>query len=493
MGAGPSLTAEAHLAVDLGAESGRVFFGQCRGGILGIEEIHRFPNRPITQAKSLHWDVWQLWSEVCRALSRETREIASVGVDAWGVDYALLDERGELLENPHHYRDPRNPSAMEEALRVVSKEEIYRETGAQFLPINTLYQLYAAGRDNPELLASARRMVMIPDLFHYWLSGNALCEYTAASTTQFANPKTRCWANDLLAALGLPAQLPAQIVEPGSFVGDLHPYLLGAGRSGARVIAPASHDTASAVAAIPANGSTAFVSSGTWSLVGIELDAPIVSPEAMRMNFTNEGGVAGTTRVLKNVMGLWMLQGCRSAWNARGREFNYGDLTEAARSARAFQHLVNPDHADFLNPADMLDAMGRFCRRTDQPVPDSPGAHARAVMESLALKYRFVIHDLETLVGRSIERIRVIGGGSKNSLLNQFTADATGKQVVAGPAEASVLGNLGVQMWSMGEIGSLDEVRALIDRSFPAEVYEPRDTDCWDREASKFQQYCELN
>ncbi len=484
----------AHLAIDLGAESGRVFIGHVQAEILNIRELHRFSNQPIVDGKASHWDVGRLWGEVRRTLSAtDLPEIASVGVDAWGVDYALIDQAGELLRNPDHYRDPRNVSAMKEVLQLLSKEDIYGETGIQFLPINTLNQLFAAKRDTPELLAAAHRLIMIPDLFHYWLSGKVFCEFTVASTTQFVNPRTRAWATNLLERLGLPSQLPAPIVEPGSILGDVLPHLLKTRSNGARVIAPASHDTASAVAAISANGNTAFLSSGTWSLLGIELDAPIQSAEAMRMNFTNEGGVAGTIRLLKNVMGLWMLQGCRKSWTRQNSSFTYDELIEKARHAPPFQQLIDPDNASFLNPDNMVAAVDRFCCRTDQPVPPSPGAYTRAILESLALKYRLVVRNLERVLGHPIERIHVIGGGSKNGLLNQFTADATGKQVLAGPCEAAALGNIGVQMITTGEVSSTRELRRLIERSFRTQVFEPGDTGAWNREAHRFEQYCEFS
>jgi rhamnulokinase len=485
--------AETHLAIDLGASNGRAFLGEIRAGALCIRELQRFSNEPVQNGKSSHWDVTRLWEEIRKVLkSIEGTRLAGIGVDAWGVDYALLGERGELLQDPVHYRDARNVSAMEEILRLIPKEDIYSQTGVQFMPINTLNQLFAAQRDNPELLATARRFIMIPDLFHYWLTGNAMCEYTVASTTQFTNPVTRTWTRDLLKHLGLPAQLPAELVEAGTIVGGL---LRGVSNSlaGTPVIAPASHDTASAVAAITARGNTAFLSSGTWSLIGKELDAPIVSDQALRMNFTNEGGVFGTTRLLKNVMGLWMLQGCLRTWAAEGRDYGYDELIEAARRAPAFRHLVDPDDTLFLNPSDMTEAIDRFCRKTDQPVPEGPGAYVRTVLESLALKYHLVIRDLETLTGEPIERIRVIGGGSRNQLLNQFTADATGKQVLAGPGEAAVLGNIGVQMLAAGGMSSLQEVRAIIDRSFPTEVFDAVDAVPWNREVPRFLQYCEFS
>ncbi len=485
---------QAHIAVDLGAESGRVFIGRRERDILCVRELHRFANHPVTHGAATHWDVCGLWAEVCKPLrSPDLPPVASIGVDAWGVDYALIGKTGELLQNPRHYRDPRNVSAMKAVLERLTKAEIYGETGAQFLPINTLYQLFAAHRDTPGLVEAADRLLMIPDLFHYWLSGRAACEYTAASTTQFANPRTRQWSQRLLRALDLNANLPAEIVEPGTPLGCVKPHLFGHGSEQVRVIAPASHDTASAVAAIAANGDTAFLSSGTWSLLGTELDAPLITDQALQLNFTNEGGVRGTTRLLKNVMGLWMLQCCRRDWIAAGRKYNYAELMEAARRAPAFAHLVDPDDAGFLNPPHMVSAIDDFCRRTHQPVPASPAAYTRGILESLALKYKLVLRSLESLIGRPIHRLRVIGGGSKNNLLNQFTADATGKTVVAGPVEAAVLGNLAVQMVASGEAACLDEVRALIDHSFKTEIYEPRNADAWNTHAHRFQQYCELS
>jgi rhamnulokinase len=483
-----------HLAFDLGAESGRAFTGALEAGRIELREILRFPNQPVEYGGTPHWDAARLWHEMRSALcAMETPKLAGIGVDAWGVDYALLGENGELLQNPRHYRDRRNVAAMDEVLRLVPREEIYRTTGIQFMPINTVNQLFSASRETPRLLAAADRLVMIPDLFHYWMTGNAVCEFTAATTTQLVNACTRSWAGDLMARLGLRPDLPGPIVEPGSVVGGLRGGLAGgASLTGTPVITPASHDTASAVSAVVARDDTAFLSSGTWSLLGIELDAPIVSADARRLNFTNEGGIGGTTRFLKNVMGLWILQGCRRSLAASGREYSYGDMTEAAGKAPAFGHLVDPDDVSFLNPDDMLAAIDRFCVKCDQPSPDNPGAYARAVLESLALKYRLVMRNLEILIGRRIRQIRVIGGGSRNQMLNQFTADATGRRVLAGPVEAAVLGNIGIQMMTTGSTTSLAEARAIIDRSFHTEVFEPSGDGSWDRAAERFQQYCEL-
>jgi rhamnulokinase len=481
-----------YLAFDFGAESGRAVLAQLQSGILTIEEVHRFANEPVEYGGSLHWDVPKLWLEVRKALARLGEvELAGIGVDAWGVDYALLGERGELLQNPYHYRDRRTEGVMEEVLGKVDREEIYKATGIQFMPINTLYQLFAARRQTPRLLEAARCLLTIPDLFHYWLTGNAVCEFTNATTTQMVDPVKRGWAAALMQRLELPAHLPAPIVEPGSVLGTLLPDIAGhSALEGTTVIAPACHDTGSAVAAISARDGTAFLSSGTWSLLGTELDCPVITSDALRLNFTNEGGVNGTTRLLKNVMGLWMLQGCRQSWTTQGLSYDYRELIEIATREPSFRHLVDPDDESFLRPPNMLSAINQFCTRTHQPVPQEPGAYVRAVLESLAFKYRLVLRNLEHVTGKHIGQIHIIGGGSKNRLLNQLTADATGRRVLAGPAEATALGNVAVQILATGGAASLQEVRAIVDRSFPIEVFEPLETDKWDQHAERFEQYC---
>jgi rhamnulokinase len=489
---------KAYLAFDFGAESGRAVLAHLHSGVVTIDEIHRFPNDPVEYGGALHWDLPRLWFEVRAALSavEDTdtgTELSAIGVDSWGVDYALLGEQGELLQNPYHYRDQRNIAAMEDVLRLISNEDIYSSTGIQMMPINTLNQLYAAKQHTPRLLDAADRLVMIPDLFNYWLTGNVACEFTNATTTQLVNPLTRTWATTLMERLGIPTKLASPIVEPGSIVGAMLPGISHhEALAGTCVVACASHDTASAVAAITARDGTAFISSGTWSLVGIEVDAPLITPRALQLNFSNEGGVCRTTRLLKNVMGLWMLQGCRRSWADLGRKFVYGELMEAAGREPGFRCLVDPDDPSFARPDDMPQAIDRFCVKTGQPVPTTPGAYTRAILDSLALKYRLVIRSLEDLTGRRLDQIRVIGGGSKNRLLNQFTADATGKRVLAGPAEATALGNIAVQMMATGAVSSLRDARAIIDRSFPTEIFEPHDCDGWNRHATRFQQYCEL-
>jgi rhamnulokinase len=480
-----------YFAFDLGAQSGRAVLAHLRSGILTTEEVHRFANEPVEYSGSLHWDVARLWFEVRTALSRLGEvELEGIGVDAWGVDYALLGERGELLGNPYHYRDRRTDGVMEQVFAKVARDDIYQATGIQFMPINTLYQLFAARRQTPKMLEAATKLITIPDLFNYWLTGNAVCEFTNATTTQMVDPVKRAWAVGLMQSLELPAHLPAPIVEPGSIIGTLLPDVAGPSLSGTTVIAPACHDTGSAVAAISARDGTAFLSSGTWSLLGTELDSPVITPDALRMNFTNEGGVNGTTRLLKNVMGLWMLQGCRQSWTAQGRSYDYRELIELAAREKSFGHLIDPDDESFLRPPDMLAAIDKFCIRTHQPVPQEPGAYVRSVLESLAFKYRFVLRNLEHVCGKRIEQIRIIGGGSKNRLLNQLTADATGRTVLAGPAEATALGNVAIQILATGEASSLQEVRAIVDRSFPTEVFAPLETDKWNQHAERFEQYC---
>jgi len=431
-----SKSSKPYLAFDFGAESGRAILAHLDGGVLTTQEIRRFKNEPVEYGGRLHWDVARLWWEVRQALyGLEETQLAGIGVDAWGVDYALLGEKGELLQNPYHYRDARTAGVMQEVFRKVPRDEIYRATGIQFMSINTMYQLFAAVRETPSLLRAARTLITIPDLFHYWLTGKAVCEFTNATTTQLVNPLKRTWARELIDRLELPTHFWSEIVEPGTFLGKLLP---GIARTPAldetAVIAPAAHDTGSAVAAISAREGTAFLSSGTWSLLGTEVDQPVITAEALRLNFTNEGGVQGTTRLLKNVMGLWMLQCCRRVWAAQGHGYEHSELIELAALEDSFCCLVDPDHESFLRPGDMPSAIDQFCARTHQPAPKTPAGYARVILESLAFKYRMVLASLEKLTGKRVERIRVIGGGAKNRLLNQLTADATGRTVLSGPA-----------------------------------------------------------
>jgi rhamnulokinase len=482
-----------YLAFDLGAESGRALMGRLRAGVLDIREIHRFGNEPVRVRGSLHWDILRLWFEMRRALETAGKQsLDSMGVDTWGCDYALLDEGGHLVENPYHYRDARTDGMIERMCGRVPAEDIYAVTGIQFLPINTLVQLYAARLRTPRLLDAASTLVMIPDLLNYWLTGRIVSEYTNATTTQFVDARTRSWATGLLADLDLPARLLPALVEAGTVIGDL---CAGASTSqaGTPVVAPACHDTGSAVAAIATGGRRAFLSSGTWSLLGTEVPQPIISPRSRELNFTNEGGVYGTTRLLKNIAGMWLLQACRRTWAARGQQFEYEDLLAAAADERyAFDALFDPDHPSFLHPPDMPAAIAEYCRETGQPGPDGPPAFTRAILESLAFKYRFVIGALAQLTGYRIDELQIVGGGSRNRLLNQFTADATGCTVIAGPVEATALGNIAIQMVATGAAGSLADARRIIERSFPVERFEPADRDRWNTHYPRFVEYLEL-
>lgn len=481
------------LAIDLGAESGRAMRGRLASGILSLDEICRFANEPVRNRTSLQWDILRLWLEIRRGMERASDQaVESVGIDTWGCDYALLGEHGSLLENPYHYRDLRTVGVMEEVWRTVSRERIYATTGIQFLVFNTLYQLYAACRTTPKLMGAASRLGTIPDLLNYWLTGNLTAEYTMATTTQCVEAKTRQWATGLLEELGIPTRLLPDLVEPGTLVGQVRADACAA-LAGTPVVAPACHDTGSAVASVFAGGTTAFLSSGTWSLLGTELPSPIVTPRARDLNFTNEGGVCGTTRLLKNIGGLWLLQACRRSWAAAGHDVAYETLlADAAAAPHAFRSLFDPDHRSFFQPPDMVAAIDAYCGQTGQPAPASPAAYARAILESLAFKYRVVLHSLEELTGTRFEEIRIVGGGARNRLLNQFTADATGRTVVAGPVEATALGNIAMQMLATGAVSSLAEARTIIERSFPVDRFEPAAADLWDTQYARFLEYVEM-
>ena len=467
------------MAVDLGAESGRAVLGRFEGERMTLEEIHRFPNRPVRLPDGLHWDVLRIIGEIKDGIAKAARnveQIESLGVDAWGVDFALLDREGSLISNPYHYRDPRTEGIDERVFDRMPREEIYGVTGIQFLPINTLYQLLAM--EGSPLLGAAQTLLLIPDLIGYWLTGEKACEFTIASTTQLCDARSGGWAHDLMEKMGFPRHIFGEIIRPGTELGPL----LGevAEETGVKerlpVTAVASHDTASAVVAVPAQSENfAYISSGTWSLVGVELPGPAIAPEGMQANFTNEGGFGGTTRFLKNVMGLWILQECRRSWAREGRDYSYEELTRLAEAVPAAGSLLDPDHPTFLPPGDMPGRIRRFCRETGQSPPEEPGEVVRCVLESLALKYRWVLERAEEITGRRAEVVHVVGGGVRNTLLCQLTADATRRPVRAGPVEATALGNLMVQAYARGYLGSLEEIRVAV-RGSSEEVhdYQPK-------------------
>ncbi len=486
--------ARVYLAGDFGAESGRVMAGVFDGRRLALREMHRFPNEPVRLTDGLHWDALRLFHELkngARAALREFgRSVVSLGVDTWGVDFGLLDRRGALLGNPTHYRDARTDGQMERVFRIVPRSEIYRRTGIQSLKFNTLYQLFALARARDATLAAADTLLFMPDLFHYWLTGRRANEWTIASTSQCADPLHKVWRRAMLAKLGIDAGIFADIVEPGTSLGPLLPD--AAAEIGARqvnVVAPAGHDTGSAVFATPlADSSEAYISSGTWSLMGVELPKPVLTPEAMEFNFTNEGGAFGTTRFLKNIMGLWIVQECRRAWKAAGQDFDYPTLTAMAAKAPPFSALVDVSDSLFFPPGGMPERVARHCRETRQRPPADPGAVVRSILEGLALSYRMTLRQIERVTGARIRRIHIIGGGSQNELLDQFTADATGVPVSAGPVEATAAGNVLLQMAADGRIASPAEGRAIIRRSFAAKTFEPRDTSAWDDAAARFEE-----
>jgi rhamnulokinase len=467
-------------AVDLGAESGRVVVGSFDGKTVRLEEAHRFANVPVRAAGTLHWDVLRLWNDILDglAMARQAHgELVGIGVDTWGVDFGLLDANASLLGNPVHYRDARNDGVMEHAFEIVPRDEIFARTGLAFLPFNTLYQLLALKRGNSPQLQIASGLLLMPDLLHCWLSGTCAAEYTIASTSQMLDARTRTWDSELLKRLDLPTRLLPDLIAPGTTLGHLRDEV--AARTGldksTRVIAPGAHDTASAVAAVPfQNGSGAYLSSGTWSLMGVELDEPLINARVAELNFTNEGGVGGKIRFLKNIAGLWLVQECRRVWARAGQEYSYAELTERAAKATPFGAMIEPDDAAFAAPASMPQTIVEYCRSNGQTPPSGVDAIVRCCLESLALKYRWTLEKLEELRAQKIETLHIVGGGTQNKLLSQLTADAIGRPVVAGPVEATATGNILMQAMARGELSTLPELREVVRHSFEVETFEPR-------------------
>ncbi len=466
--------AENYVAIDLGAGSGRVTLGSFDGERVSLEVIHRFSNPGIEVLGHLHWDVLRLFSEMNDGLRKTAAsKPVSLGVDTWGVDFALLDADGGLIGNPFNYRDNRTNGFLAKALAITPREEIFEHTGLQFMEINSLYQLLSM-KGTPALDA-AETLLMMPDLFHYWFSGVKVCEYSDATTTQFFDPRKRDWARPVLEKLGLPTAICADVVEPGTRIGDVTDRVAAECCVGAMgVVVPASHDTGSAVAAVPAeSGDWAYLSSGTWSLLGVETPKPYVTRTVLEKNFTNEGGVFGTTRLLKNICGLWVLEECRREWSRQGIETNYDQLGRDAEECEAFRSLIDVDDPVFVPPGDMPGRIAAACLKIGQPAPQTPGQFARAIFESLALKYRSVLSDLAEITGRAPRTLHIVGGGSRNALLCQFAADAAGISVVAGPVEATAIGNVLVQAIAAGRIANHAEAREVVRRSFEPVRYEP--------------------
>lgn len=480
------------LAFDLGAESGRAMLAAFDGEHLTLSEALRFPNVPVRVPGGLHWDALCLFDDIKRGLALVAHEhrgnIASIGLDTWGVDFALLGRDDELLGNPFHYRDARTNGMLEEAFRRVPRETIFERTGIQFMQINTLYQLLAMRRRQSPALESAAALLMMPDLFNFWLTGRKASEFTIATTTQFFDPRLRAWSRALFNDFGLPFHILPEILEPGTVLGNLAGIVAEeVGLESVPVVAPASHDTGSAVAAVPADGQDhLWISSGTWSVMGTIVSEPVINVASLAHNLTNEGGVGRTFRLCKNVVGLWLLQECRRTWAREGQELSYEAMVELARGAPPFRSFVDPDHDEFLPPGDMPARIAAFCRQTGQPVPDDQGVTVRCVLESLALKYRVELEGLEALLGKNLPTVHIIGGGAQNRLLCQFTADTTGRRVIAGPVEATALGNVLMQALALGHLGSLSEGRQVIARSFELTEYEPHEPAAWDEAYGRF-------
>lgn len=490
------MTEQIYLAIDLGAESGRVMAGLFDGRQVRLEELHRFPNGPVNVADTMRWDLLRLWSEIqsglAKAAGRFGQQIVSVGVDTWGVDFVLLSKTGEMLGQPYHYRDRRTQGVMEQTFRRVPRSEVFSQTGIQFMEINSLYQLVAMNQKNGPLVEQADRILLIPDFFHWLLSGSRVVEFTNATTSQMFHPVNRTWSFDLLRKLNLPTQMFGDVVNPGTKLGNLREDVARrAGLPRLDVVAPATHDTAAAVAAIPTRNTGranwAYISSGTWSLMGLELPHAVLTQRALELNVTNEGGIDGTYRLLKNIMGLWLVQECRRSFERDGSAYDYGLLAQVARDAKPFRAFVNPDDNCFLSPPDMPEAIREWCRQTNQEIPDSAGGIVRCALESLALKYRTVLGQLEELSGERVEVIHIVGGGTQNELLNQLTANATGRPVVTGPVEATALGNILIQARTAGAVGSLEEIRSVVRASSTVKQYEPQNVAAWDEAFQRFQ------
>ncbi len=460
------------VAVDLGAESGRVMQVGFDGQSFQMDLVHRFPNIPVQCRSTLHWDVLRLWHEIVTGLNMALPSASSIAVDTWGVDFALLDRDGGLLANPVHYRDSRTEGLQEWAFQRVPRRTIFERTGLQFMNLNTLYQLASLVKADSPLLDAATTLLTIPDLFNYWLTGARSCEFTHVTTSQCYSPHTRGWDFDTLSALGIPTGIFPPIVLPGDKLGEYNTV---------PVFAVGSHDTASAVAAVPTTTADyVYISSGTWSLMGMEVPAPIINDATYEANITNEGGVYGTFRLLKNVMGLWIAQQCRAAWAEQGAEYSYNDLTAQAINAEPFRSLINPNHYLFFPPGDMPQRIREFCRITGQPVPETVGQIMRTIYESLALKYRYVLDSLLKISGRQVDRIHIIGGGVQNTLLCQMAADATGRTVIAGPVEATALGNAFVQFIAVGELDNIAQAREILSRTAGTLHYEPKHVAAWE-------------
>ena len=483
------------LAIDLGASSGRGIVGSFDGKKLSLKEIHRFSNDPVILCGRMYWDILRIFHEIKQTIRKTVLDgdaIRSIGIDTWGVDYALLDKSGKMLSNPRHYRDTRTEGIVSYVGRFFAPSELYAVTGIQSMNFNTIFQLATDLRDDAEMVESASRMLNIPDLLNYFLTGNMANEYTILSTGALLDAEKRDYAKDIIAKAGIPQRLFGDIVAPGTSLGKLLPQIQGeVGKIDAEVLTVASHDTASAVIAVPTQEKEfLFISSGTWSLMGTELSAPKINAQTEKYNFTNEGGVNSTIRFLKNIMGLWLIQESRRQWKREGKEYSFAELEALAKEAKPFRCFIDPDHPSFVSPGDLPARIREFCQATGQYVPQTVGEVVRCIYESLAMKYRYTAQTIQKLTGISPRVIHVVGGGTKDGFLSQMTADACGIPVCAGPEEATAIGNLLVQLMAMGEAKNLSDARAIVAASFTSKYYAPQNTDAWDE---AYQTFCALN
>ena len=486
------------LAFDFGASSGRAILGIYEDGKLTIEEIHRFSNDPVEINGSLYWDVLRLFYEVkqgiLKCVQKGHRDISSIGVDTWGVDFGLLDEQGNLLGNPYHYRDKRTTGMMDKIFEVIPREELYSKTGLEFMWFNTILQIFSMKYHNSPLLQQAKSFLLMPDLFNYFLTGVKAAEYSIASTTQLLDAHAGSWSGDILNKLGIPGELFADIVKSGTIIGRLTPDIsqeLGVPQ--VNVIATAGHDTQAAIASVPAQEENfVYISCGTWSLMGVESDRPVINEKSSALEVTNEGGVGGKITLLKNIMGLWLVQECKRQWEKEGDHVSFAELEELAGRAEAFVSFVDPGHASFISPGNMPERIREYCRKTNQPVPEGKGEIVRCIAQSLAMKYRDTVESLEELLGKPLSVIHMVGGGIKDRMLCQFTANATGRNVIAGPVEATSIGNLMVQALALGEVKDLQEIRRVVKASFPTADYVPQNVDAWDSVYLRFKEIIKM-
>ncbi len=480
------------LAFDFGASSGRAMLGTLQEGHLELKEIHRFSNDPVNVTGGLHWDTLRLLHEIkqgiLKCVNGGDRDIASMAIDTWGVDFGLLDERGELIGNPYHYRDKRTRGMMEKVFEIMPQKQLYMKTGIQLMELNTVFQLFSMIYSGSSQMSQAKTLLLTPDLFNYFLTGVKATEYSIASTTQLLDPVKKQWSEEIIEKLGIPRGIFTDIVMTGTVIGNLSAEICDElGVKPISVIAAAGHDTQAAVASVPAcRDDFVYISCGTWSLMGVETDSPILNDKSFCMSFTNEGGINNKITFLKNIMGLWLIQECKRQWDREGKKLSFAAMESMAREAGSVKCFIDPDDQLFVLPGNMPERIERYCRNTGQYVPQSAGEVVMCICQSLALKYRMTVESLEQVLGRKLPVIHMVGGGIKDKLLCSLTADVTGREVIAGPVEATSVGNLVIQSMALGKVKNIREARGIVRDSFPTEIFKPRDSQRWDQPYETF-------